>query len=114
MGGQRRTARDFPTGSQRPAEMGDGDADATATPTRADEAPDGDDDPEPTAQAAALRRQQLYVGSGVAGLAGIAAIVAGAQRYPDVPIYVFVLVGMATTALLFMLLYVAIFPGSDE
>jgi len=73
-----------------------------------------DDDPEPTPQAAALRRQQLVVGSGVATLAGIAVVVAGTQRYPAMPLWLFFLVGMTTTAMLFMLLYTSIFPGEDE
>ncbi len=96
--------------------MGDGETEPADGPAEsADDGQDGNtNEPEPTAQPAALRRQQLYVGSGVAALAGIAAVVAGAQRYPDIPIYVFVLVGMATTALLFVLLYVAIFPGTEE
>jgi hypothetical protein len=91
-------------------------ADGEAPPTEVEDAGEAraDDEPDPAAQSAALRRQQLYVGSGLAALAGIAAMIAGTQRYPDLPVYVFVLVGMATTALLFMLLYVAIFPGAED
>lgn len=71
------------------------------------------DEPEPTPQSEALRRQQLVVGAAVAAIAGVAVVIGGAQQFPSVPILLFVLVGMTTTAFLFMLLYTGIFPGED-
>jgi hypothetical protein len=58
---------------------------------------------EPTPQSDALRRQQLWVGSGVAVLGGVAVIVATAQRFPDYPFFVYALAGTAATAVLFTL-----------
>lgn len=74
---------------------------------------DGTDEPEPAVQSAALRRQQLFVGSGVAAIAGAAAVVIGAQQFPGLPFYAYLAVGMATTGVLFALLFFSVFRGGD-
>ena len=75
---------------------------------------DEDEMPEPSVQSEALRRQQLFVGSGVAAIAGIAVTVATLQQLPDVPFTAALAGGLVTSALLFALLYVGIFRGSDD
>ncbi|MEF8872990.1 MAG: hypothetical protein V5A41_15310 [Haloarculaceae archaeon] len=70
--------------------------------------------PEPTPQAEALRRQQLYVGTGVSALAGVAVVVAGIQQFPGFSLLVYLLFGMATTTLLFGLLVASMFASASE
>jgi len=65
--------------------------------------------PRPAVQSEALRRQQLFVGSGVAALAGIAVAVAAIQQYPGLPVVFYLVVGVVTTALLFGLAFFGIF-----
>jgi len=81
-----------------------------------DDASDGSTDtgaadvPEPTAQSAALRRQQQYVGVGGALVAGIAFGVGTLQRFPDTPVLA-ALAGLTGTALVLWLVRKSIFPG---
>ncbi|WP_302080417.1 hypothetical protein [Salinibaculum rarum] len=71
-------------------------------------------EPEPTPQTEALRRQQLYVGTGVSALAGVAVVVAGIQQFPGFSLLVYLLFGMATTTLLFGLLVASMFASASE
>jgi hypothetical protein len=85
---------------------GDEGSDGDGGKSDGDGGSDGDEGsdggrPEPTPQSAALRRQQLFVGSGVAVLGGVAVVAAAAQRYPGYPFVVYLLAGMAASALLF-------------
>jgi hypothetical protein len=88
----------------------------THIPTRAeslgvsDESETGDGAPDPEAEA--LRRQQLFVGSGIASIAGMAVVVVGLQQFPGVTPVVPFGAGMATTAVAFALLYVGLFGRS--
>lgn len=75
---------------------------------------DGPTEPDPTPQSDAFRRQQLFVGTGVSALAGVAVIVAGIQQFPGFPLAVYVLVGMAVTTLLFGLLLTSMFASAAE
>jgi hypothetical protein len=63
----------------------------------------------PDAHDTALARQQLFVGSGVAVLSGLAVVVGGTQQFPDVPFLAVLAVGLFTTGLLFALLSASIF-----
>ena len=93
------------------------DSDPTADETtegEVEEAVAEDELPEPTAQSEALRRQQLFVGSIVAAIAGIAVTVATLQQLPDVPFTAALAGGLITSALLFALLFAGIFRGSDD
>lgn len=94
------------------------DAEQTAGPTDsevtdAERADESDGDATPTPQSEALRKQQLYVGSGVAVLAGIAATIAGAQQFPEFPFVVFLLGGLAVTTLLFGLVFTGLFQAES-
>jgi len=62
-----------------------------------------------SAEAEALRRQQLVVGAGVASLSGIAVVVAGLQQFPGLTPVVPFGVGMVTTAATFAVVYASIF-----
>lgn len=95
----------------------DGTAD-TATETGEETDSDSNSEepaqPEPTPQTEALRRQQLYVGTGVSALAGVAVVVAGIQQFPGFSLLVYLLFGMATTTLLFGLLVASMFASASE
>ena len=69
---------------------------------------------EPAVQSEALRRQQLFVGSGAAVLGGIAVIVTTLQQFPDVPFVAALVGGMLTAAALFGLLFAGIFRGDSD
>lgn len=69
---------------------------------------------ESSLQSEAFRRQQLYVGTGVSALAGVAVFVASLQQFPSLPDIVYVLFGLATTTLLFGLLVASMFTGDPE
>ncbi len=103
-----------PSGSETRA------SDAVETPTETDEETESDPkskasaEPEPTPQTEALRRQQLYVGTGVSALAGVAVVVAGIQQFPGFSLLVYILFGMATTTLLFGLLVASMFASATE
>jgi hypothetical protein len=59
----------------------------------------------------ALRRQQLFVGTAIASLSGVAVVVAGLQQFPGVtPVLPFG-VGMVTTAATFAVVYASLFGG---
>jgi len=58
-----------------------------------------------------LRRQQLFVGSGVAVLGGAAVTVAGTQQVPGYPVGAYLLAGMVTTAVLFAVVFLSVFRG---
>jgi hypothetical protein len=94
------------------------DAADTATETSEEEESDSNsrepEQPDPTPQADALRRQQLYVGTGVSALAGVAVVVAGIQQFPGFSLLVYILFGMATTTLLFGLLVASMFASAAE
>lgn len=62
-----------------------------------------------SAEADALRRQQLFVGAGVASLSGMAVVVAGLQQFPGLTPVVPFGVGMVTTAATFAVVYASIF-----
>jgi hypothetical protein len=62
----------------------------------------------------ALLRQQLFVGSGVAALGGIAVVVGGTQQFPGVPFVATLGAGAVTTGLLFGLLFASLFRGGTE
>ncbi|MEF8853804.1 MAG: hypothetical protein V5A28_15525 [Haloarculaceae archaeon] len=84
-------------------------------PTDAEEeATEGASDPDdgPAGQSGegeALRRQQLFVGTAVASLSGMAVVVAGLQQFPGVTPVVPFGVGMVTTAATFAVVYASIF-----
>lgn len=75
---------------------------------------DAPEEPEPAVQSEALRRQQLFVGSGAAMLGGVAVIVTTLQQFPDVPFVAALVGGMLTTAALFGLLFAGIFRGESD
>jgi hypothetical protein len=81
-----------------------GDEEATDRASGPDDEPAGQ-----SGEAEALRRQQLYVGTAVASLTGMAVVVAGLQQFPDVTPVVPFGVGMVTTAATFALVYASIF-----
>lgn len=89
-----------------------GDADED-TGAGSEEEPSSREQPDPTPQSEALRRQQLFVGSGVAVVGGFAVFVATAQRYPGLSFPVYLAAGMVTTALLFGLTFAGIFRGEE-
>lgn len=88
-------------------EVADGSADEARADTEAER-------PDPDPQSEALRRQQLYVGTGVSALAGVAVVVAGIQQFPGFPVVVYILVGLAVTTLLLGLLIASMFAGATE
>lgn len=69
-----------------------------------------DGTPEPTPQSAALRRQQAYVGTGGALVAGGALTVVVFQQYTDNPVLA-LLAGLAGSAAVLWLVRRSIFPG---
>jgi hypothetical protein len=91
--------RSTDTGVDERDDDGDGSTDTGAA-----------DVPEPTAQSAALRRQQQYVGVGGALVAGVAFGVGTLQRFPDTPVLA-ALAGLTGTALVLWLVRKSIFPG---
>ncbi|MFC7133835.1 MULTISPECIES: hypothetical protein [Salinibaculum] len=100
-----------------PSEQSEANSDPVADEMTEDveaEAVAEDEMPDPTVQSEALRRQQLFVGSGVAAIAGIAVTVATLQQLPDVPFTAALAGGLITSALLFALLFAGIFRGSDD
>lgn len=85
----------------------DGSADAASGPSGDTDTSDG-----PVAESVeteALRRQQLFVGSGVAALTGMAVVVAGLQQFPGLTPVVPFGAGMVTTAATFAVVYASIF-----
>lgn len=86
--------------------------------------PDGDDetpaDPErttavePTPQPAALRRQQFLVGVGGGIVTGLAAAASVAQRFPDLPLVVPLLVGLTGAIGIVWLASRSIFPAETD
>jgi hypothetical protein len=101
-------------GTTDPVPMTDGDDDGdgpgTTDPVPTTESDDGDG---PGAEDVALARQQLFVGSGVAALSGVAVVVAGTQQFPGLPFVAILAAGAATTGLLFALLSASLFRGTD-
>jgi hypothetical protein len=81
----------------------------------------GSDDgpPAPTPQSAALRRQQFYVGLGGVIIGGLAVAVILLQRFPDAPVVLPVLGGVAGAGIVLWLVRKSLFPteqtvSSDE
>jgi hypothetical protein len=78
---------------------------------------EGPDRPTPTAQSEALQRQQLFAGSAIAALAGVAVTVAVIQQYPGLSVYAAFFAGMVTAGLLFGLVFAGVFrdgPADSE
>jgi hypothetical protein len=73
-----------------------------------------EDEPEPTVQSEALRRQQLFVGSGIAVLGGVAVTVSTLQQFPGVPFFAALVGGMLTSGVLFGLVFVGLFKASGD
>ena len=96
--------------------MDESEATAAAADDAGGEGGDADaaEEPEPAVQSEALRRQQLFVGSGAAVLGGIAVIVTTLQQFPDVPFVAALVGGMLTAAVLFGLLFAGIFRGDAD
>ena len=90
------------------------DNEESTTETRAEPSEKNDGAPEPAVQSEALRRQQLFVASGVAALGGIAVTVATLQQLPRVPVIAAIAGGMVTAAVLFGLLSAGIFRGTSN
>ena len=91
----------------------DEEADESETPEESEQS-EQSEQLEPAVQSEAFRRQQLFVGSGVAILGGIAVTVSTLQQLPDVPFFAALVGGMLTSALLFALVFVGIFRGSGD
>ncbi len=62
-----------------------------------------------SAEAKALRRQQLFAGTAIASLSGMAVVVAGLQQFPGLTPIVPFGAGMVTTAATFAVVYASIF-----
>lgn len=105
---------DDPPRTDTPASDAADTATGTDEETESDPESEGSAEPEPTPQTEALRRQQLYVGTGVSALAGVAVVVAGIQQFPGFSLLVYLLFGMATTTLLFGLLVASMFASAAE
>lgn len=71
-------------------------------------------EPEPAVQSEALHRQQLFVGSAVAVLGGLAVTVSTLQQLPEVPFFAALFGGMVTSGLLFGLVFVGLFKTSGD
>ena len=69
----------------------------------------GDQPAAGSAEADALRRQQLFAGAAIASLSGMAVVVAGLQQFPGLTPVVPFGVGMVTTAATFAVVYASIF-----
>lgn len=95
-------------------EPADDPPEGAAVPANETEAETENEIREPTPQSEALRRQQLYVGTAVSALAGVAVVVAGIQQFPGFSLLVYLLFGMATTTLLFGLLVASMFASAAE
>jgi len=87
------------------SESAEPDAEATGPST---------DDGEPTPQPEALRRQQRLVGVVGGVVAGLAAAASVAQRFPDLPLVVALLVGLVAAVGVFRLAAGSIFPGEGD
>jgi phosphotransferase system glucose/maltose/N-acetylglucosamine-specific IIC component len=85
----------------------DGDAGANGDTT-------ADQEPEPAVQSEALRRQQLFVGSGIAVLGGVAVTVSTLQQFPGVPFFAALVGGMLTSGVLFGFVFAGVFRGSGD
>lgn len=85
----------------------DGSADAASGPSGDTDTSDGPAGE--SVETEALRRQQLFVGSGVAALTGMAVVVAGLQQFPGLTPVVPFGAGMVTTAATFAVVYASIF-----